>query len=450
MVDKDLQIILFFSEGFYSRMSIYNISMKKTLKLQIKRSPAILRKLGCITTGLYNIANYRRREQWKETGKIPSYVDQYRDLKENPLYRLLHSQVAQQTLKELDKSYKSWYSLRKRDDRANPPSFRKPRTPKSIWLTPAAFKIINDKEIRISVGNLRPEKPFEYIRVIPDSRYNIKDLRVKMINVVFEFNKIYACLCCEFVEPKMLSGDHLIGVDLGVNNLAALTSETGQQEIILGGELLSHQRYFNKKVGYLQSKLDKNQRKSTRAIRRLKSKQARQVKHKLHITTKYLAEKGRKTNSTIIVGDLNGFKRSKSKKKIIDKNGEVKKKRQVNRKAGQKIHSWSYATFTSLLNYKCIERGVKLIKVSERYTSRTCPACGKIKRSNRVKRGLYRCKCGYQCNADVNGAKNILLNFTKTNVSLSPVGVGVVVAGIDRLTLKFCNGILVGQESPLL
>ena len=56
--------------------------MIKTLKLQVKNPKSILKQIGCITTGLYNVANYRIKKQWKETGKIPSYVDQYRDLKD--------------------------------------------------------------------------------------------------------------------------------------------------------------------------------------------------------------------------------------------------------------------------------------------------------------------------------------------------------------------------------
>ena len=420
--------------------------MLKCLKLQIRNPKPILEELGRITTGLYNTANYERRQQWKETGKIPNYVDQYRSLKDNHLYKLLHSQVAQQTLKEVDKAYRSWYSLRKKDERTKPPRFRKPDTPKSIWFTPASFKVVNNKEIRLSVGNLRKDKPFEYIKVSFDSRYNIKELRVKMINVVFEDNKVFACLCCEFKEPELQESKGIIAIDLGINNLVALTDDQGHEEIISGGEILSHQRYFNKKVGQLQSRLDKP--KSTKCIRRLKQKQSRQIKHKLHIVTKYLAEKAKQEKASIVIGDLNGLRKNKSKKKVVNEDGETKNKRQINKKAGQKIHSWSYATFASLLDYKCKERGVKLFKVSERYTSRRCFACSKVKRSNRVKRGLYKCSCGYQCNSDINGARNILANFTTKNVSLVSNNIRVVATGTSLSILRFQEtGILAGRES---
>jgi ribosomal protein L37E len=50
--------------------------------------------------------------------------------------------------------------------------------------------------------------------------------------------------------------------------------------------------------------------------------------------------------------------------------------------------------------------GIKVIKVNERNTSKTCHRCGN--KGLRVG-SLFKClKCGYSCNADYNGAMNIL------------------------------------------
>jgi len=97
---------------------ILYITMNIVIKVEILTSHKILTDLGKITTGLYNCANYQRQKAWKETGKIPNYFDQTRELKDHRLSRLLYAQVAQQTLRELDRGYKSWYALRKKDERA--------------------------------------------------------------------------------------------------------------------------------------------------------------------------------------------------------------------------------------------------------------------------------------------------------------------------------------------
>ena len=54
------------------------------------------------------------------------------------------------------------------------------------------------------------------------------------------------------------------------------------------------------------------------------------------------------------------------------------------------------------------EYGIKIMKVSERDTSKTCSLCGK-QHNGRIERGLMVCHEKHRSlNADVNGAVNIL------------------------------------------
>jgi len=60
------------------------------------------------------------------------------------------------------------------------------------------------------------------------------------------------------------------------------------------------------------------------------------------------------------------------------------------------------------IRYKAFERGILVIEVPEYNTSKQCSRCGSL-RTERPSQGLFICEdCGYQINADVNGAKNIL------------------------------------------
>ena len=53
--------------------------------------------------------------------------------------------------------------------------------------------------------------------------------------------------------------------------------------------------------------------------------------------------------------------------------------------------------------------GGNLVVVPSAYTSQTCHECGHAASENRESQAVFRCvKCGYQANADVNAAKNIL------------------------------------------
>ena len=62
----------------------------------------------------------------------------------------------------------------------------------------------------------------------------------------------------------------------------------------------------------------------------------------------------------------------------------------------------------TMIIYKVEERGGKVKLVNPKNTSRTCPKCGMVAAENR-KREAFKCvACGYEADADVNAAVNIL------------------------------------------
>lgn len=84
------------------------------------------------------------------------------------------------------------------------------------------------------------------------------------------------------------------------------------------------------------------------------------------------------------------------------------------RKVNQKLHDWCYGKLTTQLYNKLTPYGIELIKISEAYTSQTCPHCGhRHKPSGRN----YKCQCGYTQHRDLVGAMNIL-NFYEEDVHI--------------------------------
>jgi len=68
-----------------------------------------------------------------------------------------------------------------------------------------------------------------------------------------------------------------------------------------------------------------------------------------------------------------------------------------------------WAEFRRQLQYKLEWAGGTLIAVPPHNTSRTCPFCGHVSADNRQTQARFCCVgCGYEDNADVVGAKNIL------------------------------------------
>jgi putative transposase len=87
----------------------------------------LLGLIGFSATKLWNTAVWYTRKTWEATGKIPacSALDVAMKQERSLWYRRLHSQSAQAALEDLWQSYKSWYALRKNDDKkAKPPGYR--------------------------------------------------------------------------------------------------------------------------------------------------------------------------------------------------------------------------------------------------------------------------------------------------------------------------------------
>ena len=61
------------------------------------------------------------------------------------------------------------------------------------------------------------------------------------------------------------------------------------------------------------------------------------------------------------------------------------------------------------LEYKQAWRGGQVLAINPAYTSQQCACCGHTAKDNRQTQSQFKCAaCGYEANADVNGARNIL------------------------------------------
>ncbi|RLI03016.1 hypothetical protein DRO30_01735 [Candidatus Bathyarchaeota archaeon] len=111
----------------------------------------------------------------------------------------------------------------------------------------------------------------------------------------------------------------------------------------------------------------------------------------LHKIAKEIVDEAEKHNAIIAIGNLNGVR-----------------KKNKGRKVNRKVNSMPSYKLKEYIKYKALERGILVIEVPEYNTSKQCSRWCSM-RTERPSQGLFVClDCGYQINADVNGAKNIL------------------------------------------
>jgi putative transposase len=68
-----------------------------------------------------------------------------------------------------------------------------------------------------------------------------------------------------------------------------------------------------------------------------------------------------------------------------------------------------WGEFRRQLEFKQAWRGGKVIVIPPQHTSQKCSCCGHTDKDNRLSQALFACiACGFEMNADINAARNIL------------------------------------------
>ena len=230
---------------------------------------------------------------------------------------------------------------------------------------------------------------------------------------VVEIELIYRdglCLAVKYKEPKTntdIKTNNVAAIDLGEIHSITSIDNNGNAIIITGRKIRSIKRLQNKEQAKLRSKRDKltkgsrQYRKYSRAIYKLKVKTDKQILDCVHKISKlyldYCIENG---ISKVYYGDLDSCTRGHHD--------------DMSKYTNQKLRDWCYGLLMLQLENKLSRYGIELVKVSEAYSSQTCPHCGhRHKPTGRN----YECQCGYRQHRDVVGAMNIL-NFNEKDVQL--------------------------------
>lgn len=227
-------------------------------------------------------------------------------------------------------------------------------------------------------------------------------------------HEIRACYATADVPVK--ESGTVAGVDLGEIHLAV--AHDGEETIILNGRLLrSKRRYQNKLKAKLSGLIDVKKRGSKRRKRLMRSKrrqlaklnnQIRDIQHKQ--TTKLVSTLNNRGVQSVVIGDIRDIRKS------VD----------YGKKVNQKIHQMLHGQTRQMLTYKSERLGMRVELQDERYTSQTCPACGK---RHKPKGRLYKCSCGFRFHRDGVGSINIrkkylgVMELPVVGVMASPIGV---------------------------
>ena len=390
---------------------------------QIQFKSETISGLAHVSKNLFNSANYIIRQRFFENDKLYQetgekgegiwYKQLYSMLKNTEQYRALPAQTAQQVLKLLDKSWKSFFKALKVYAKSPELFLGRPKPPKYKHKDGEHILVFTNQQCKIVNGILNFPKVVNL-----ELKTRLVDVDLREVRVIPNANKY----TCEIVYDKTVSEDEInssrvLGIDLGVCNIATIANNFGANPIVVKGNTAnSMNQYYNKVRANLQSKYDLQGIRTGSKKTKLDWKRNNKVKDYFHKLSKRIVDYAAANNvKTIIIG------KNENWKQVVN----------MGKKQNQKFVMLPLAKLIEMIQYKAQERNIEVILQEESHTSKCSfldlePIEHREKYiGKRIKRGIFRSEKGILINADVNGALNIIRKATPKAFADGVEGVGL-------------------------
>jgi putative transposase len=348
---------------------------------------------------LYNAALYLTRQTYLTDHTVLSYGELDRLLQPTAEYRALPAKVAQWVLKQIRLAWTSYFPACQEWE-VDPKKFQgHPKLPKyrgkqgrnlltytiqaisrhsknAGWIVPSGLPV--------RIATKRPFDAIAQVRIVPHATHYT-------VEVVYDHEIKRAD-----VDPQWVAG-----IDLGVNNLATLTTnQPGFTPLLVNGRpLKALNQLYNKRRAHFQALLPEGQH-TSRRLDTLDDKRKRQVDSYLHVASRRMIDHlVQQRIGTLVIGKNDGWKQGVA----------------LGKRTNQSFVFLPHARFIQMLTYKAQLLGIEVILTEESYTSKCSFLDGESLghreqyAGKRTKRGLFITATGRQINADVNASYNMIV-----------------------------------------
>lgn len=229
------------------------------------------------------------------------------------------------------------------------------------------------------------------------------DRKIRQTDLILRDGTFYLAVVVDAPEPTPNEPDGFLGIDLGIVNIAS----DSDGEVYSGGQVNG----LRKRHAKLRSKLQANGSKQAKRLLVKRSKKEQRFATKVnHEIAKSIVARAKDTGRGIALEDLSG----------------IRDRITVRKSQRRQQHSWAFGQLRQFIEYKARIAGVLVKLVDPRNTSRTCPNCGFVSKSNRKSQSLFSCvSCGFSSTAaDTVAATNIGRRATVNWPDFSPVPCG--------------------------
>jgi putative transposase len=330
---------------------------------------------------------YERGERKLSYAGLCKALTAWRNSTETPWLKEAPTHPLQQTLKDLERAYANFFAKR-----AEFPCFKKKGRHES-------FRYPDAKQIKLDQANSRL-----FLPKLGWLRYrNSRDVlgEVRQVTVRMSGGKWYASIQTEREVDRPVPQGDAVGIDMGIVRFATLSDGRFFEPL---NSFKRHEQALRKAQRRLSRKIrfSNNWRRAKAGVQKVHVRIGNARRDFLHKVTTTIS----KSHAMVCIEDLQVSKMSKSAAGSLERPG-----RNVRAKSGlnKSILDQGWFEFRRQLDYKLVWRGGRLVVVPPRNTSRRCPCCGHVSAGNRKTQARFACVlCGFEANADVVGAINVL------------------------------------------
>ena len=336
---------------------------------------------------------YRKKGVWLRQGAAEKLNDNY----DTDTSKLLHAHSIDAAQQAFYKASKQVYTKRKQGDETVRFPYKRRRFRTTVWKDSGVYAI------QQGVMYLSLARGLERVAVkLPQHLNVLPKAFVREVRLVFNkstFRYSWHVVVDDGIEPKQ-RGKYIAGVDLGEIHPAVITDGVDAC-VVSCRELRALNQGRNKRIASIDAKLA-TYTKGSRRWRKLKARkrrflaqcdqQKRDIEHKIARSVVDWAQE--RAIGLLAIGDVR----------------DIADGKRLNKKSQQKIANWSHGTIRKYIGYKAAEVGIQVDdKVSERYTTQTCPSCGQ---RHKPKGRIFECpSCDSRFHRDVVGAANIASRY---------------------------------------
>ena len=185
------------------------------------------------------------RQDFFNLNNFLTYYDLDFILKHNKTYRNLPAQTSQQILKYVNRNWKSYFKALKEFKRNSKKFKKKPRIPGYKNKNGESAVIFTNQQCKTKQGYLYFPKRVNINPIKTRITERLKEVRIIPLGIKYKIEIVY-----EKEEQDLgLNQNHVLAIDLGLNNLITAVNNNGCKPFIIkGGMIKSINQYYNKKV----------------------------------------------------------------------------------------------------------------------------------------------------------------------------------------------------------